>query len=98
MSNEETWPPQRRAEDQRITRIEDRVQHLEEIVEKHITVEEPRAARFELMLAENTKITNEVRDILGTFKVTGKIAKWVASILAAIGGAWAFVEQIFNRG
>lgn len=35
-------------------------------------------------MAANTAITNDIRDILGTFRIVGAIAKWVAAIAAAI--------------
>lgn len=37
-------------------------------------------------MAENTEITKQVRDILGSFRIAGAIAKWTAAI---VGGAIA---------
>lgn len=34
-------------------------------------------------MAANTAVTNDIRDILGTFRVVGAVAKWVAGIAAA---------------
>ena len=35
-------------------------------------------------MSENTQITKDMRDILGTFRVLGAIAKWVTGVAAAI--------------
>ncbi len=36
----------------------------------------------------------EVRDILTTFKLVGKFAKWLGGIVAAVAGAWAAVKGL----
>ena len=35
-------------------------------------------------LAQNTRITTEVRDILATFNILFRVAKWVAAVGAAV--------------
>lgn len=35
-------------------------------------------------MAANTAITNDIRDILGTFRILGSVAKWITAIAAAI--------------
>jgi len=45
-------------------------------------------------LDENTKLTQEVRDILTTFKMVGAFAKWVGAIVAAVAGAWAAIKGL----
>lgn len=58
---------------------------------------EERMDRFEIALAENTATTKEVRDILGSFKMIGAIAKWGAAVIgfciAAYHGAQAFFHK-----
>ena len=76
MSNDSTWPPQRRANDSRIDKLDARLDKVEEL------------------LVENTKTTNEVRDILTTFKTLGAFAKWFSAIAAAVVGLWAAVKGI----
>ena len=71
-----TWPPQRRANDSRIDKLDARLDKVEEL------------------LVENTKTTNEVRDILTTFKTLGAFAKWFSAIAAAMVGLWAAVKGI----
>lgn len=62
----------------RIATIETDLKHLHDYV-----------AEVKNELAKNTQVTQQVADILGTFKVTGQIAKWVASVAAAVGGVYA---------
>jgi len=40
-------------------------------------------------LAENTKVTTEVRDLLVTGKTMGKLVKWVSGIAASVIAAYA---------
>lgn len=76
MSEDATWPPQRRLADLRIEAIETRIGKVEDL------------------LVENTRTTNEVRDILTTFKTLGTFAKWISSIAAAIVGLWAALKGL----
>lgn len=72
MSPEDTLPPMnRRADDSRITQLVSEVAVLKE--------------QHGVLLAEtkkNTEITEQVRDILASFRVIAMIAKW----LTAVGG------------
>lgn len=46
-------------------------------------------------MAENTAVTIEVRDILGSFKVIGRLSKWATAIAASLAGiyfAWKGVK------
>ena len=45
-------------------------------------------------MIENTKTTKEVRDILTSFKMVGKFARWIGLIIAAVAGAWAAVKGL----
>lgn len=84
---EETFPPHRRAEDPRIAQLV-------------YDVAEAKAAQgvMQTSINENTRITTEmkstvddVKDILTSFRVLGKFAKWISGIGAAIIGliaAW----------
>ena len=45
-------------------------------------------------MIENTKTTKEVRDILTSFKMVGKFARWIGLIVAAVAGAWAAVKGL----
>ena len=74
MSPDQTWPPQRRANDSRIDKLDARLDKVEGL------------------LVENTKTTNEVRDILTTFKTLGAFAKWFSAIAAAVVGLWAAIK------
>lgn len=53
---------------------------------------ESRLVKVEDLLVENTKTTNEVRDILTTFKTLGAFAKWFSAIAAAVVGLWAAIK------
>lgn len=45
-------------------------------------------------LDTNTALTQEVRDILTTFKMVGSFAKWLGAIVAAVGGAWVAIKGV----
>jgi len=45
-------------------------------------------------LARNTAVTEEVRDILTTFKTLGAFAKWSSAIIAAVAGAWIAIKNL----
>lgn len=54
-------------------------------------------AEFQQLVAkldENTKVTAEVRDILATFNILFKVAKFVAAVSAAVGSVVAFWKLI----
>ncbi len=80
------------------------VDHLHECVEglksKVADIETGLAANTAMTvevkkdIAENTKVTTEVRDILTTFKMVGKFAKWLGAIVAAVATAIAAVKGL----
>lgn len=45
--------------------------------------------KLEEQMVENTEITKQVRDILGTFRVTMLVAKYVAAVGSAVAAAVA---------
>lgn len=45
-------------------------------------------------LDANTAMTQEVRDILTTFKTLGAFAKWFSAIAAAVVGMWAAIKGL----
>ncbi len=66
---------ERRAEDQRISKL------CEDV------------AVLQVQMAENTKVTVQVRDILASFRVVYHVAKWITALGAAVaavyhGGDW----------
>lgn len=71
----------RRSDDQRITQLGIDQGHL------HDCVESLKAA-----VKENTEITEQVRDILASFRVVGAVAKWIAAIAGAVGATIATVK------
>ena len=60
--------------------------------DKRMDAVESRLVKVEDLLVENTKTTNEVRDILTTFKTLGAFAKWFSAIAAAVVGLWAAIK------
>ena len=60
-----------------------KVDHLHDCVES-----------LKVELKKNTEVTEQVRDILGTFRITMAIAKWVAAIGAAAGVCVAFYKNL----
>lgn len=65
----------------KIAKVEQDVQHL------HDCVESLKAA-----VAENTLITKQVADVLGTFRVTLAIGKWIAAAGAAVASVAAAMK------
>lgn len=53
------------------------------------------ALRFEM--ANNTEITKQVRDILTTFTVIGKLAKWLTTIAAFCVACWHAWQKATGR-
>lgn len=51
-------------------------------------------AVLKTQMAENTEVTKQVRDILSAFRVTMAVAKWTATISAAIAGTIAAVVVV----
>ena len=45
-------------------------------------------------LDANTRLTQEVRDILTTFKMVGAFAKWAGYIVAALASAWVAIKGL----
>ena len=62
--------------------------------DKRMDAVESRLVKVEDLLVENTKTTNEVRDILTTFKTLGAFAKWISAIGAAVVGLWVAVKGL----
>lgn len=85
-----THPPQRRAQDPRIEQL------VVDVAKARVKQE-----AMQRSLDENTQITtqmkgtvDDVRDILTSFKMLGKFAKWAGGIVAALATAWAAVKGI----
>lgn len=51
-------------------------------------------AELKRQMEENTTVTVQVRDILASFKIMGKIAKWVAAVVTAVTVTWAAVKGV----
>jgi hypothetical protein len=45
-------------------------------------------AELKRQMTENTAVTVQVRDILASFRILGKIAKWIAAMGAAAVAVW----------
>ena len=48
-------------------------------------------------IAENTKITTEIKDILTAGRIGTSVIKWVASIVLALGIIWTASKTIINQ-
>lgn len=46
-----------------------------------------------MQLAENTELTQQVRDILTSFRVVGAVAKWLTAIVGALAATAAAIWQ-----
>ncbi len=82
----------RRAIDEQFTQIRDRFEmmdnKLQGQVERTVLLDEKVTVGL-AQLAENTKVTTEVRDLLITGRTMGKLVKWVTGIAASIIAAYA---------
>lgn len=58
---------------------------------------EERMGRFEQKLDENTATTKEVRDILGSFKMIGAIAKWSMVVGGACTAAYHGAQALLHK-
>lgn len=47
---------------------------------------------IQLQLKENTDVTIQVREILGTFKTVASLAKWVSAVGGGIAAGFAVVK------
>lgn len=78
--------PPRKAVDRRIP--DPRLDHLHECVEA--VKSEVRSIKADLQ--KNTEVTEQVRDILATFRVTMTVGKWMAAVGAGAGGVLAVIK------
>ena len=53
-----------------------------------------RVARIEEGLAKNTAITEQVADVLASFRVMAALAKWCAAIGAGTLAVWHGVQEL----
>lgn len=71
----------RRKPDPRLDALKGKVDHLHDCVES-----------LKRSVAENTEITQQVRDILASFRIAGSLAKWVTAIATAVAGVYAMLR------
>lgn len=64
---------ERRADDERITKLVEDQAHLHGCVEL-----------LKVEMQKNTEVTEQIRDILASFRVVGALAKWTAGVGAAV--------------
>ena len=86
-------PKQRRADDPRINQLQADVKHLHADLEEAKSVAQENAR----LLAENTQVTKDIRDILGTFKVVGALAKWLTIVGGFFVGVYHGWQSITGR-
>jgi hypothetical protein len=51
-------------------------------------------AELKRHMAENTAVTVQVRDILASFHIFGKAAKWFTAIVTAVTVTWAAIKGV----
>jgi hypothetical protein len=51
-------------------------------------------ATLKAQMVENTVVTVQVRDILASFRIVGKIAKWMTAIVTAVTVTWAAIKGV----
>ena len=99
MNDEDTLPLKRRAADEQIVALTvaltEHVRSEETTLTentKRIASLEAGHARIEAKLDMNTEVTHQVRDILGTFKTLGSVAKWLTAIAGAVAAIFAAIK------
>ena len=55
---------------------------------------ETRMGAFEGLLAENTAVTTEIKNIAITLRTIGKFSVWAGGIVFAVASAWAAVSAL----
>lgn len=79
---------ERRAHDKRVTQLVEQHHHLHGCVEGL----KSQVTSLQSEMTRNTAVTQDVRDILGTFKVTMALGKWIAAVTTAAVGVAAAVK------
>jgi hypothetical protein len=54
--------------------------------------------RIAMQMAENTKITSEVKDLLTAGRIGTQFIKWTGIVAGAMSAIWIAVYQIFHHG
>jgi hypothetical protein len=80
MSEETTLPPRRRAADAIVDHLHECVEDLKQ----QVTGIKGEIAENTRVTLANAAVTQDVRDILTTFKTLGMLAKWLSGILASV--------------
>jgi hypothetical protein len=73
------------------------IDHLHECVEdmkKQFTTLSTNFDTLNKEVAKNTEITNEVKDILKSFSLVGRAARWLGYVAGAVTALWALYTQI----
>lgn len=88
-----------------VTRVSGQVEEIrteQRVVLKELVAEQTKvldAVRLDQAIVRgkldtNTALTQEVRDILTTFKTLGAFAKWFGYIVAAVASAWIAIKGL----
>jgi hypothetical protein len=51
-------------------------------------------ATLKQQMEEHAKVTMQIRDILASFKIIGKIAKWMTAVITACGAVYAAIKGV----
>ncbi len=76
--------PQRRVEDQRIDQVVREVTGMK----THVAELTNNMAALKDDLKRNNETTDQIRDLLGTFRITAAIGKWVGMVGAGVVAIW----------
>jgi hypothetical protein len=82
--------PQRRAADPVITQLVADVAELKDAQLKQVAAHAELSRKMDI----NTGITEQVRDILATFRVMAQIAKWITAIVAGVTAAYHGIASL----
>jgi hypothetical protein len=85
-----TEHPQRRSSDVVVNQLVADVAELKDAQLKQVAAHAELSRKMDL----NTSITEQVRDILATFRIMAQIAKWVTAIVAGVTAAYHGIASL----
>jgi hypothetical protein len=67
---------------------------LEEMKARDVTTLMSDVSELKRQMAENTVVTVQVRDILASFRIVGKVAKWTTAVVTACAVVWGAIKGV----
>ena len=68
-----------------------------ELLQREMLVIHAKVEALQAWVTDNAEVTRDVRDLLASFRVSGNIAKWIATMLALVAGGFAVAKGWLNK-